>query len=119
MKKILLALCLLSVCSSAFAYIQEDKMVDINRLMMQGYSEDALRILDRANMRATGDDEIYNVYYQDKVYKNKWSKWYDQAKRYWDPLAEDDNFARYDIKFENRFYTLDPNPNKGTILEDL
>ncbi|GBF22647.1 hypothetical protein tpqmel_0051 [Candidatus Gastranaerophilus sp. (ex Termes propinquus)] len=108
MKKILLTLCAMLSCSCVFAYIDESTTADIEKLRRDNYSESMLKIVDRARFHAeNGDANYYDHFYTQKYKFGYLGYWYNQAKAYIDPVAEDNNFGRYEIDFSNRAFQFD------------
>lgn len=119
MKKIILALGVALVAQSAFAYIEEGKTADVARLQNAGYSQAALKVIDRTTSQTQGsgnlENEHYVRYYQDYKPKNGLAAFYNRAKIYIDPTTEDDFFGRHELDFSNAWFPdLHDSSVKGT-----
>lgn len=123
MKKTILTLSLLFVAQSCFAYLEEGKTADIDMLQDSGYTQAALKMIDRSTSRVQGAQgaEHYVRYYQDYKPKNGLAAFYNKAKIYFDPVAEDDYFGKHEIDFSNAWFfdlhdsSVRVNPNRTTI----
>lgn len=123
MKKTILALSILFLAQSCFAYLEEGKTADVEMLQDKGYSQATLKILDRATSQVQGaqGSEHYVKYYQDYKPKNGVAAFYNKAKIYIDPVAEDDYFGKHETDFSNAWFfdmhdsSVRVNPNRTTI----
>ena len=123
MKKTILTLSLLFVAQSCFAYLEEGKTADIDMLQDSGYTQAALKMIDRSTSRVQGAQgaEHYVRYYQDYKPKNGLAAFYNKAKIYFDPVPEDEYFGKHEIDFSNAWFfdlhdsSVRVNPNRTTI----
>lgn len=108
MKKIILALGVTLIAQGAFAYIEEGKTADVARLQNAGYSQAALKVIDRTTSQTQGsgnlDNEHYVRYYQDYKPQNGLAAFYNKAKIYIDPTTEDDFFGKHEHDFSNAWF---------------
>lgn len=129
MKKTILALSLLFVTQSCFAYLEEGKTADIEMLQDKGYSQATLKMLDRATSQLQGakGSEHYVRYYSDYTPKHGLAAFYNKAKIYIDPVMNDDYFGIHESDFTNAwFYDLEDSSvkpvgsaNESTSIESL
>ncbi|HIQ88370.1 TPA: hypothetical protein IAA68_00920 [Candidatus Galligastranaerophilus faecipullorum] len=131
MKKIILALSVVLFAQSAYAYLEEGKTADVARMQNSGYSQAALKLIDRTASQQQGDGtldgEHYVRYYKDYKPKNGLAAFYTKAKIYIDPVTDDDFFGRHEHDFNNAWFpdlhdsTVRVNPNRasGSTIEDL
>lgn len=128
MKKTILALSLLFVTQSCFAYLEEGKTADIEMLQDKGYSQATLKMLDRATSQLQGakGSEHYVRYYSDYAPKNGLAAFYNKAKIYIDPAMNDDYFGKHESDFTNAWFfdledsTVKPSGNtNSTSIESL
>lgn len=123
MKKTILALSLLFVTQSCFAYLEEGKTADVEMLQNKGYSQATLKMIDRQTSQVQGAQgaEHYVRYYQDYKPQNGVAAFYNKAKIYFDPVAEDDYFGKHEADFSNAWFfdlhdsSVKTNPNRTTI----
>ena len=126
MKRTILALSLLFVTQSCFAYLEEGKTADVKMLQNTGYSQATLKMVDRATSQVQGayGSEHYVRYYKDYKPKHGLAAFYNKAKIYIDPVMNDDYFGKHETDFTNAWFpdledsTVKPSGNRGTI-EDL
>lgn len=124
MKKTILTLGILVAAQSCFAYIEEGSTANVQRLQNSGYSQAALRIIDKSVEQSQGAEMQYVRYYQDYKPKNKLSGAYTRAKNYLDPAQEDYFFGKHENDFSNAwFYDLHDSSRslkaEPTVTEDL
>ncbi len=123
MKKTILALSLLFVAQSCFAYLEEGKTADVEMLQNTGYSQAVLKMVDRNTAQVQGalGSEHYVKYYKDYKPKNGIAAFYNKAKIYFDPVTEDDYFGKHEADFSNAWFfdmhdsSVRINPNRTTI----
>ncbi len=109
MKKLVLILGVLLFAQASFAYLEEYTTSDNKTLQGVGFSQETLRIIDTARMNAQGVEKDYVPYYEKNFYsKNFFLKWYQAAKVYVDPAAEDHVFGVREIVFENSPMDIGP-----------
>lgn len=103
MKKIALLLVVLLMAQASFAYIEEYTTSDIKTLQGTGYSQDTLKMVETARMLKQGVEKDYVPFYDRRMYSgNPVRKWYQTAKRFWDPAADDQMFGVREINFEEQ-----------------
>lgn len=129
MKKVILALGITLIAQSAFAYLEEGNTANVERLQKAGYSQAALKVIDRTVSQSQGDgnleNEHYVRYYSDYKPKNGIAAFYTKARIYLDPTTEDDFFGRHEHDFNNAWFpdlhdsTVNVNTNRNSAVEDL
>lgn len=119
MKKTALLLTLLFVCPMSFAYIEEYTTSDNASLQGIGYSQEALKIIDTARMRTQGVEKDYVPFYSRQFYsKNPLVKWYQVAKRYFDPSQDEEIFGMREIYYNNTWFEVSPSYFEGSTPND-
>lgn len=109
MKKIALLLAMLAVTQASFAYLEEYTTSDNKTLQGTGYSQDTLKIIDAARVFNQGAEKDYVPFYGREYYsKNPIRKWYQVAKRYFDPASDERVFGVREIHYENGMFDLSP-----------
>lgn len=129
MKKVILVLAVVLFTQGAYAYLEAGNTADIDRLEKAGYSQAALKIIDRTVSQSQGqgnlDNEHYVRYYSDYKPKNGLAAFYTKARIYIDPTTEDNFFGRHEIDFNNAWFsdlhdsTVKINTNRNSVIEDL
>jgi len=102
MKKVIIALSLLTLTcgvSSAYYYSTETSSVDV--LEAQGYSENTLITVDKANKYNGGLYSSYQKQFRKKSPDNKFSNAYTKLKNYVDPIQDDGDFYDHEVNFTN------------------
>ncbi len=99
MKKVLVLLGIFSMVQMAsFASMTSSEVSSINSFKTQGYSENALKVLDTAYGQVQGEKYVSN--FVPKKH-NKLGGAYTRLKTYFDPIQEDDKFGKHQIEFTN------------------
>lgn len=108
MKKImaLFGIMLLSAGIS-FAAIEENDTADIDIMRSQGYSENALRVVDAIKANNQGPTGRYKRHFYDKK-SNFLGRAYTRLKNYVDPAQDDHLFGEHEINFTNTFFGDEP-----------
>lgn len=113
MKKAALLLAVLLITSASYAYIEEFTTSDNKTLQGTGYSQESLKIIDTARMLKQGQERDYVPYYSRELYsKNPVRKWYQLAKRWFDPAQDEHVFGVREINYDNHFFNTQPNYNE-------
>lgn len=109
MKKAALILALLMITPASFAYIEEFTTSDNKTLQGTGYSQSTLEIIDTARMIKQGVERDYVPYYSRQYYsKTPVRKWYQVAKRYFDPAASEEVFGVRELHYQNTWFSFSP-----------
>lgn len=109
MKKAALLIALLFISQATFAYMREYQTSDIKTLQGTGYSQDLMRMVETSRMINQGEEKDYVPFYDRHLYStNPFRKWYQTAKRYWDPAADDGMFGIREITYQNEAMILLP-----------
>lgn len=119
MKKVMLLLtAFLLVAQASYAYYEEYTSSDIASLQEKGYSQELLKIVDTARYLKQGAEKDYVPFYSRKFYSdNPILKYYQMARRYWDPASDSSDFGFKEINFQNGWFDASPsysrfvNPN--------
>lgn len=109
MKKVALLLILLLTTQAGHAYLEEYTTSDVKTLQGTGYSQETLKMIETGRMLKQGVEKDYVPFYDRRMYSgNPIRKWYQSAKRFLDPAADDQMFGIREITYENKFYELLP-----------
>lgn len=102
MKKSLMLLIAMTIIPNAsFAFVEPQEVADLDSLRIQGYSESALRVVDRARYAQESYEGGYVRYFAPKKPKNNLGKAYTALKLYVDPIQDDNLFAEHQINYTN------------------
>lgn len=83
------------------AYMMENETSSIDELQKQGYSDNALRLVDDQNERNSGKNVKYVRHYKNTKSKNVFGRAYTRLKVYFDPCQNDDKFGKHQINYSN------------------
>ena len=111
-KAILLLAVFFLVAQASFAYYEEYKSSDIESLQQKGYSQELLKIIDTSRYLKQGVEKDYVPFYSRKFYSdNPVLKYYQMARRYWDPGVNSPDFGFKEISFQNGWFDFSPSYN--------
>ena len=111
-KAILLIAALLFVAQASHAYYQEFTTSDIQTLQGTGYSAETMKIVETARILRQGVEKDYVPFYSTKFYSdNPVLKYYQMARRYWDPGVNSPDFGFKEISFQNGWFDFSPSYN--------
>ncbi|MCD8023970.1 MAG: hypothetical protein LUE64_00355 [Candidatus Gastranaerophilales bacterium] len=109
MKKAVLLIAALFIMQAGFAYVEEFTTSDIKTLQGKGYSQDILKIVDTSRMLSQEGDKDYVPFYSRKIYSDKpLIKWYQVAKRYFDPAQDENVFGVRELNYNNSYFEFSP-----------
>ncbi len=110
MKKAALLLALLFTAQASFAYIEEYTTSDIKTLNGTGYSQETMKVVETARILKQGYEKDYVPFYPTEIYSdNPIVKWYQVAKRYFDPAQDNQIMGVREIKYDNDWFPGNPN----------
>ena len=84
----------------SFAYIYDDSTANVDVLKVQGYSNSALELVDKARNLQQGQGGTYEKKFAQKG-RTKKGNVYHQVKTYLDPMQDDGKFGEHKIEFSN------------------
>ena len=112
-KAILLLAVFFLVAQASHAYYEEFKTSDVINLQEKGYSQEIIRIVDTARYLKQGVEKDYVPYFPREFYsKNPVLKYYQMARRYWDPGVNSPDFGFKEISFQNGWFDFSPSYNR-------
>ncbi len=112
MKKAVLLMAALFISQAAFAYYEEYATSDIQTLQGTGYSQEILKIVETSRILKQGAEKDYVPFYGTEFYsKNPIVKYYQMARRYWDPGSDSGDFGFKEINYANSWFDSSPSYN--------
>ena len=112
MKKTALLIAALLFAQASFAYYMEYETSDIKTLQGTGYSQEIMKIVETSRMLKQGVEKDYVPFFSPEFYSsNPIIKYYQMARRYWDPGSNSTDFGFKEINFANAFFDFSPSYN--------
>ena len=111
-KTVLLLAAVFLFVQASFAYYKEYETSDIKTLQGTGYSQEIMRLVETTRILKQGVERDYVPFFSSEFYSsNPIIKYYQMARRYWDPGSNSPDFGFKEINFANAFFDFSPSYN--------